>query len=94
MNFGKQPAPEAKNTSKPMKLSWFHRWLNQPKFSLKLFIIGLLPFFSGVVLSFIARIYAPSLLIYGWILIIFGVVIALPGYIGIWRWRWIQFKSK
>ncbi len=76
-----------------MKLTIINRWLTEPKFSLKLFIAGLLPFFVGVIVSFIAKIYFPQLLIYGWILIISGIIIALPGYIGIWRWRWVQFKN-
>lgn len=74
-------------------LSIIQRWLTEPKFSLKLFITGLLPFFIGVILIFIAKIYLPLLLIYGWVLMILGIIIALPGYIGIWRWRWIQFKN-
>ena len=74
-------------------MSFIQRWLNQPKFSLKLFIIGLAPFFLGVLIVFLNQsgvLQQPRL---GWILIGTGIAIALPGYIGIWRWRWIKFKN-
>ncbi len=76
-----------------MKITLFRRWLTEPSFSLKLFIGGLLPFFSGITLTFLAKFYWPPLLDLAWVLIIVGILIALPGYIGIWRWRWIQFKN-
>lgn len=71
----------------------YKHWLNNPKFSLKLFVAGLVPFFLGVLIAFLAQWglwQQPTL---GWALIIIGVVVALPGYIGIWRWRWLKFKN-
>lgn len=71
----------------------YQQWLNDPKFSLKLFIAGLVPFFLGVLIAFLEQWglwQQPRL---AWGLMIIGVIIALPGYIGIWRWRWIKFKN-
>ncbi len=68
-------------------------WLQDPKFSLKVFVTGLIVFFVGVALIFIGQLNSQLLLTAGWSVLVTGVFIALPGYIGIWRWRWIQFKN-
>jgi hypothetical protein len=51
------------------------------------------PFFSGVAIAFLTQQKVLQQMDLAWGLIIIGIVIALPGYIGIWRWRWIKFKN-
>ncbi|PIP80211.1 MAG: hypothetical protein COW84_06465 [Gammaproteobacteria bacterium CG22_combo_CG10-13_8_21_14_all_40_8] len=69
------------------------KWLTEPRFSLKIFIVGLVVFFIGVSVIFISLNGLASVNTMGWILLSLGILIALPGYIGIWRWRWISFKN-
>jgi len=52
-----------------------------------------LPFFAGIAIAFLSQQKAIEQMDLALGLIILGVVIALPGYIGIWRWRWIKFKN-
>jgi len=58
-----------------------------------LFVSGLLPFFAGVAIAFLSQQGSLQQMDLAWALMIIGVAIALPGYIGIWRWRWIKFKN-
>jgi hypothetical protein len=73
---------------------WKESWLNDPAFSFRVFVLGILPFALGALPLWLwpaMPVWARNLC---WGLIGLGLLIALPGYIGIWRWRWKTFRER
>jgi len=69
------------------------KWLNEPTFSQYLFIVGLIPFFAGFLILYLIDDVDSLWALIGRVFLYGGIVISLPGYIGIWRWRWLQFNN-
>ncbi len=76
-----------------MKGFW-QRWKEEPKFAFRLFLLGTTIFFAGVLPLWLWAPEAKGWRLALWSLMIGGLLVALVGYIGIWRWRWREFLDK